>query len=236
MLAVYVPALVVGFVITLLEMTEVVALVFALSADHHTIAHGAAGAITGTIVVALIAFTFGALIIALPRDYLLWASALTLVAFGTFLFRSTLRTYRNARAAAPQVPPSAGASRAALQFAGGFSVGAIEATEAVVVLIALAAAGYGVSALAGALTAGAVLVVATLLVQQRIRRIKVPWLKWGATSMLFTFATFWMGEAAGVAWPGGDLFLLPIFVLALFLVRGAVEAGLRHMPATPSPV
>ena len=235
MLAFYVPALVAGFVITLLEMTEVVALVFALSADHHTIAHGAAGAVTGTIVVALIAFTFGALIVALPREYLLWASAFTLAAFGVFLFRSTLGSYRRARAPATQVPPTTGGTRAALQFAGGFSVGAIEATEVVVVLIALAAAGYGVSALAGALGAGAVLVIATFLVHQRIRRIKVPWLKWGATSMLFTFATFWMGEAARVPWPGGDLFLLPIFVLALLVVRGGVELGVRREAASPSP-
>jgi uncharacterized membrane protein len=233
MLSVYVPALAVGFVITLLEMTEVVALVFALSADHHTIAHGAAGAVTGTTVVALIAFTFGALIIALPRDYLLWASAITLAAFGLFLFRSTLRSYRRARIVATGTPRPTNATRSALQFAGGFSVGAIEATEVVVVLIALAAAGYGFSALVGAVVAGAVLVVATLVVQQRIRRIKVPWLKLGATSMLFAFAVFWSGEAANVAWPGSDLILIPFFVLALVVVRAAVEVALRRSP-TPT--
>jgi len=232
-LAIYVPALLVGLVITLLEMTEVVALVFALSADHHTIAHGAAGAVTGTTVVALLAFTFGALIIALPRDELLWASALTLTAFGVFLFRSTLKSYRRARAAAAggAAPPSQ--TRSALQFAGGFSVGAIEATEVVVVLLALAAAGYGFSALVGAFVAGAALVVATLLVQQRIRRIKVPWLKLGATSMLFTFAVFWIGEAAHVAWPGSDLILIPFFLLGLVFVRGGVEVVLRRTPMPP---
>jgi uncharacterized membrane protein len=235
MLLIYWPALVVGFFITLLEMTEVVALVFALSADHHTVAHGAAGAVTGTTVIALIAFTAGALIIALPREYLLYGSAVTLAGFGIFLFRSTLRSYRRARLPRPEPTPT-NSSRSALQFAGGFSVGAIEATEVVVVLIALAAAGFGFSALIGALAAGAVLVGATWVVHERIRRIKVPWLKLGATSMLFAFAVFWMGEAAHVPWPGADLILVPLFLLSLLLVRGAIGAVLRpQVAAAPAP-
>lgn len=235
MLAVYLPALLVAFVITLLEMTEVVALVFALSADHHTIAHGAAGAVSGVAVISVIALAFGTLIVALPREYLLWGSALLLTGFGVFLFRSTLGTYRRARAVAGGAPTPPPSTRAGLQFAGGFSVGAVEATEAVVVLVALAAAGYGVTALIGAVSAGAVLIVATLAVQQRIRRIRVPWLKWGATSMLFTFAVFWAGEAAGLSWPGGDLILVPIFGAGLVVVRAAVGLGLQHGPPTAAP-
>jgi Ca2+/H+ antiporter, TMEM165/GDT1 family len=236
MLALYGPALIVAFVITLLEMTEVVVLVFALSADHSTIAHGAAGAVSGTTTVALVALAFGALLIAFPREYLLWASALLLTGFGVFLFRSTLRTYRRARAGSAAGTAPAGAGHSAVQFAGGFTVGAIEATEAVVVLIALAAAGYAFSAVVGAVSAGVVLVIATALVHERIRRIKVPLLKLGATSMLFTFAVFWAGEAAGVNWPGSDLFLIPLFVIAIVIVRGALELRIRRTspPAVPS--
>jgi len=232
----YGPALIVAFVITLLEMTEVVALVFALSADHGTIAHGALGAVSGTTTIALVALAFGAVIIAFPRDYLLWASAIVLTGFGVFLFRSALRTYRRSRSGsgAPTKRPGPGGS--AIQFAGGFSVGAIEATETVVVLLALAAAGYADSALVGALVAGAILVAATAVVRERIRRIKVPWLKLGATSMLFTFAVFWTGEAANVSWPGSDLFLVPLFVSALLLVRGGIELALRRTPAVPATV
>jgi Ca2+/H+ antiporter, TMEM165/GDT1 family len=236
MLALYGPALIVAFVITLLEMTEVVVLVFALSADHSTIAHGAAGAVSGTTTVALVALAFGALLIAFPREYLLWASALLLTGFGVFLFRSTLRTYRRARAGSAAGTAPAGTGHSAVQFAGGFTVGAIEATEAVVVLIALAAAGYAFSAVVGAVSAGVVLVIATALVHERIRRIKVPLLKLGATSMLFTFAVFWAGEAAGVNWPGSDLFLIPLFVIAIVIVRGALELRIRRTspPAVPS--
>ncbi len=224
MISLFGPALAAGFVITVVEMTEVVALVFALTADQRGIAHGAAGALLGILVVAAIAFTFGAVLTALPKSELLGAAAVTLAGFGIFLFPSTLRSYRWA-VHGSGLP--AGPSRSIVPFAGGFAVGAVESTEVVVVLLALTAAGYGPSALLGAIAAGAVLAVATLAVHQQIRRIKVPWLKWGATSMLFAFAVFWGGEALGGSWPGGELFLLPLFLVALLAVRLAIAAGLR---------
>ena len=235
MLELYVPALIVAFLITVLEMTEVVALVFALAADHTTVRHGALGAVGGTAVVAAIAFGFGAVLIAFPRSYLLWGSAVVLAAFGVFLFRSTLKTYRRRRAAVAGAPsPSASASAA--QFAGGFSVGAVEATETVIVLLALAAAGYGFSALVGAVIGGALLVAVAFVVHDRIRRIKVPWLKVGGTAVVFSFAVFWGGEAARVSWPGGDLILLLLVVLGVLLVRGGVEVVMRSSapPVAPS--
>ncbi len=221
MVEIYLPALLAAFLITVLEMTEVVALVFALSADHTTVRSGALGAVGGTAVVAVIAFVFGAALIAFPREYLLWGSSAVLAGFGVFLFRSTLRTYRGHRAAERGgVPPRTSPSVA--QFAGGFSVGAVESTETVIVLLALTAAGYGFSALVGAVLGGALLVIVALFVHEQIRRIKVPWLKLGGTSVIFAFSVFWAGEAAGLAWPGGDAFLLVLFGVALLFVRGAI--------------
>ncbi len=230
----YLPALVVAFLITLLEMTEVVALVFALGADATSLRHGAAGAIAGTATVALVAVAFGAALVALPHSVLLWASAIVLAAFGVFLFRSTLRTFRRARAAALHPGAPVSPPHRVVQFAGGFTVGAVEATEAVVVLIALAAAGYAGSAVVGALTAGALLVAGAFLVREQIRRIKVPWLKLGATSVIFSFSVFWAGEAVGVQWPGADLFLLVLFAVAVVLVRAALELFLRRDARTAS--
>ena len=67
------------------------------------------------------------------------------------------------------------------------------------------------------------LVVVAALLHERVRRIKTPLLKLFATSMLFSFAVFWAGEAAGVAWPGADLILIPLFAVAFvslyFLVQ-----------------
>jgi uncharacterized membrane protein len=221
----YFPALLTAFLITVIEMTEVVALVFALSADHTSIRSGAAGAIAGTAVVAAVAVASVAVLLAVPHRDLLWGSAVVLLAFGVFLFRSTLRSYRRARAPpSPTTAPKASAH--ALQFAGGFSVGAVEAVETVIVLIALAAAGYPDSAVIGSLVGGVALVATAAAVHDRIRRIKVPWLKLGATSLLLSFAIFWGGEAAGVTWPGNDLFLVPLVLGMIALVRGVIQLGL----------
>ena len=220
MLWLYLPAFAAALIIVIVEMTEVVALVFALSADHTSTRPGVAGAVSGTAVVALIALVSGALLLALPKDWLLWGSAAALAAFGVFLFRSTLKSYRRRRAG----PGSAAPPHQAVLFAGGFSVGAVESTEAVIVLLAIVAAGYPKEALLGAVVAGVLLVGAAAVVHERIRRIKVPWLKLGATSLLFAFAVFWAGEAAGFAWPGQDLSLLPLFLLGLGIVRGGVWA------------
>ncbi len=227
MIPFYLPAFVVAFLITLLEMTEVVAVVFALSADQKSVRPGAFGAVSGTAVVALVAFGSSAVILALPRGYLLWASAVVLAAFGIFLFRSTLRTYRRAAEARKGGAAAIVPQRRVVLFAGGFSVGVVEAIETVIVLLALVAAGYAWMALIGAIAGGAVLVVAALLVHEQIRKIKVPWLKLGATSVLFSFAIFWAGEAAGVTWPGADLILVPLVVLVALAVRSAIGIRLR---------
>jgi len=224
--ALYLPALVAAFLITVLEMTEVVALVFALGADHRSIRSGALGATAGTAVVGLLALGFGAAIIALPRSVLLWAAAVVLAAFGLFLFRSTLRSYRRAHA-----PPTTSAVHGTVQFAGGFSVGVVESVETVIVLLALAAAGYGASAIVGAVAGGALLAGSALVLHDRIRRIKVPPLKLVATSLLFAFSVFWAGEAIGFPWPFADLSLLPLLVAAILLVRAGVAAGERRAPS-----
>jgi Ca2+/H+ antiporter, TMEM165/GDT1 family len=219
-LGLYFPALVAAFLIVIVEMTEVVALVFALSADHASVRPGAAGAVAGSATIGVIALASGALLLELPRSWLLWGSAVALAAFGVFLFRSTLRSYRRSRASTKPGSPQ----REGLLFAGGFSVGAVESTEAVIVLLAIDAAGYGREALVGAVIAGAVLVAAAVIVHDRIRKIKVPLLKLGATSLLFAFAVFWGGEATGYSWPGQDLSLIPLFLAGLVVVRGGVWA------------
>ncbi len=233
MIGLAVAPVVVAFVVTVLELTEVVALVFALSAGTGSVRHGALGATAGTAVVALAALGSGTLLLTLPETALLWASAVVLAAFGVFLFRSTLRTYRRLREAAAG-RPSAPRSAAALQFAGGFAVGAVETTEVVVVLLALTAGGAGASAIVGSVAGGAVLVAVAAVVHERIRRIKTAWLKLGATSMVLAFAAFWSGEAAGVRWPGGELVLVPLFAVSLLAVRLALSAALRARPPAPA--
>ena len=203
----------------MIEMTEVVALVFAFGAEQGGVRHGAWGAVSGTTLVAGATLAFGVAIVSVPRDILLWSSAVVLAGFGVFLFRSTLRSYR--RALAP-IGPRTAPSTSTLKFAGGFSVGVIESVETVIVLIPLAAAGNGFSALLGAGIAGAILVVTALFLHERVRKIKVPTLKLAATALLFSFAIFWGGEAARVSWPGSDLILVPFVLAGALIVRAAI--------------
>ena len=69
------------------------------------------------------------------------------------------------------------------------------------------------------------------LLHERIRRIKVPWLKLGTTALVLAFAVFWSGEALGISWPFSDLFLVPLFVLGLVVVRGGV--AILDWPVVP---
>ncbi|MCI4353138.1 MAG: hypothetical protein L3K14_07115 [Thermoplasmata archaeon] len=218
----YAPVFVPAFLIVLLEMTEVVALVFALGGGARGLRTAVWGAISGTALVAAIALVAGAAVERLPSTYVLGPSAVVLAAFGVFLFQSTVRSYRRAQAASGSAGP-APEPHPVVQFGSGFSVGAVEATEAVIVLLALAAPGYGFTALVAALAAGALLVGLAVMLHGQIRRIKIPALKTAATALLFTFAVFWAGETLGFHWPGSDLVLLPLFIAAALLVRGAVR-------------
>jgi len=231
--ALYVPALLVAFLLTLIEMTEVVVLVIAVTSDQPTARPGATGAVVGVGLVSILAIVVGAALAGVAHTYLLWVSAFLLAAFGVFLFRSTLRSYR--RAAQPARPPPPSRYAGGFQFGAGFTVGVVEAVEVVIVLLGLTAAGYAWSAVVGALLAGVLLIVLAFLVHEQLRRIKVPWLKLFGTAMLFTFAAFWLGEALGLAWPGEDLFLVPLFAVSILAARGLIQVGLGGPSQTPVP-
>jgi Ca2+/H+ antiporter, TMEM165/GDT1 family len=232
-LVLYLPAVLTAALITILELTEVVVLVLVLGVDRPSLRPGATGATAGIAVVSAATVLAGAALMALPITYLFWAAAAVLAAFGVFLFRSTLRTFRREAGLAP---PAAGPPKHDLaQVAGGFAVGAVEMTEVAVVLLALAAAGYAFSALVGAVLGAALLVSLALVVHEKLRRIKVPWLKLLATSVVVSFAIFWAGEAVGVRWPGADLSLVPLVVVVALVVRGLIALRLRSGAAAPRP-
>jgi uncharacterized membrane protein len=214
-----------ALIIVLIEMTEVVVLVFAITAGEGSLRHAAAGAAAGTAVVAGAAIAAGAVIVRLPTSWLLGVAAILLASFGIMLARSTQRAYRKAALALLQPSGPLPPAHQAVQFAGGFTAGAVETLEAVIVLLGISAAGETDSAIVGAVSAGVILIVATALVHERVRRIKVPQLKLFGTGMLFSFATFWAGSALGVAWPGGDLILIPFVLVAMVLVRLWVGHG-----------
>ncbi len=231
-----------AFLVTDLELTEVVAIVYALGASSRDMRPAIHGAIAGVAVVGLIALGTGIALVSVARlittvtFYLLIVSAVMLWGFGFFLLRSTVKTYfREAKKRIGKGEPPHSAEEefgSKALFSGGFSVGAVETLEAVIVLLALTAGGYGPEALLG-FGAGVILLVSLgIALHENIRKLKVPPLKWIGTTLLFTFAVFWSGEAisqrTSFAWPSvgplpPDILLVPIFLVALLAVRGAVS-------------
>lgn len=245
-------ALVVAFLITVLELTEVVAVVYALGAGSRTMTPGTLGAIAGVAVVGGIALGVSVALSAIPPLDTLVVGALLLFGFGAFLFRSTVKTYfREAKKrlgrgdGGPAAHQGEGLAPHAL-FVGAFSVGAIETVEAAIVLVAISAAGFGWEALTGFILGGVLLVAIGWSLHTRIRQIKVPPLKWVATSLLFTFGVFWTGEALGAVglfhYPRlgplpADIWILPIFLVSLGLVGLAVRfAVARRVRSLDAPV
>jgi uncharacterized membrane protein len=247
-------ALLTAFLITVTEMTEVVAIVYALGAESKHMRPGLSGACAGVAVVGGISLVIG---FALTRAAqisevaTLSIGALLLWFFAFFLLRSTFKTYvREDRKSRGVASTWHGESHEGLGpralFASAFSVGVIESLEACVVLIGLVAAGSVWESVVGAVVGGALLVTLGFFLHERIRKVKVPPLKWVATSMLFTFATFWSLEDAGdlkwVSWPAtvlgvpSDILLVPIFLAAFASVAVAVRIRIRlDRASTPSP-
>lgn len=237
---------VVAVLITDLELTEVVAMVYALGTGSKRLTYGLLGAVAGVAVVGTLGLVAGAALTHFPLQWTLLAGAVVLYAFGLFLFRSTGRTYyREAQARADETmvaskkfEPDALGDRAL--FGAALSVSMVETAEAVIVLVGLAAAGSGWEALEGFIVGGAILVCAGFILHERIRRLKVPALKWVGTSLLFTFAMFWTFEWAdetgrltlpSVPIIGSDILVLPLFLMSLVLVRAGVQVDVRRRVA-----
>ena len=134
------------------------------------------------------------------------------------------RTPRHAAATAGPGRPRAPDSVAfAVAFKGVF----LEGTEVVLIVISLGAAQnrLGLAALAAA---AALVIVAGvgLVVSRQLSEVPENTIKTAVGIMLTSFGIFWVGEGAGVNWPGSDL---AIPVLVGFFARG--DAGLHRVHA-----
>jgi uncharacterized membrane protein len=119
-------------------------------------------------------------------------------------------------------------------FAVAFKGVLLEGTEVVLIVVSLGASSHHL-ALAAAMAglAAAVVTVAGVLLARQLREVPENSLKLGVGVMLTSFGIFWVGEGAGLRWPGSDAAILVLIVIIL-AVTGALTALLRQTLPTPS--
>ena len=124
-------------------------------------------------------------------------------------------------------PPTAAHGRDGVGFAVAFKGVFLEGTEVVLIVISLGAAQHRLGL--AALAAGAAVVLVTvvgLVVARQLSEVPENTIKTAVGVMLTSFGVFWVGEGAGVHWPGDDL-ALPVLIGFFALVFVAWTAVLR---------
>ena len=108
----------------------------------------------------------------------------------------------------------------------------LEGTEVVLIVVSLGAAQHRLGLAALAAAAAAVLVaIVGLLVARQLSEVPENTIKTVVGVMLTSFGVFWVGEGAGVHWPGSDL-AIPVLVGFFILVFIGLTAFMRtQLPA-----
>jgi uncharacterized membrane protein len=105
----------------------------------------------------------------------------------------------------------------------------LEGMEVVLIVITLgASSGHLALASCAAGAAAVVVSIAGYLVARQLSEVPENWLKLGVGIMLTSFGVFWVGEGAGVRWPGSDLMILVL--VAVFATTAALlSLGMRKL-------
>jgi uncharacterized membrane protein len=110
----------------------------------------------------------------------------------------------------------------------------LEGCEVVIIVISLGAAQHRLGLAALAAAAAVVLVaVVGLLVARQLSEVPENTIKTAVGVMLSSFGVFWVGEGAGVHWPGGDL-AIPVLAGFFVVVYFAFTAFMRTQLPTPA--
>jgi uncharacterized membrane protein len=118
-------------------------------------------------------------------------------------------------------------------FAVAFKGVLLEGLEVAVIVVTLGADKHRLGLAAAAAGAAVVVVIgAGVAVRAPLARVPENAMKFAVGIMLTSFGTFWTAEGAGVAWPGGEVFLLAIIATVLALSAAGV---LMLRPAGPPP-
>ena len=207
--------------ITLLEMAEAAAVGIALYAQTRNSSAFLAVA-AGALVIFIPTAVIGNYISLLPLVYVRLISATLLLYFGLRLTRSARRAVMTSLGLNKWKGGHHDEEEKGL-LATGFSVGAVEAFEAAIVLVALYPNSYG-STLLGLVFGVAVVVIAAAALHSQVRKVKQANMKMLVSALLLTFSAFWYAETA-VSFT--DLLLVPLFIVFLLIVHFVSHYGLH---------
>jgi len=195
--------------ITTLELVEASAVALALYGDSKRPAAFLYVSL-GIIAVFVLMFALGALITLLPDVYVRLVGGVLLLYFGLRLVKSARKSVLRSR--------KGGFSAEHFEkglMATGFSVGAVEAFEAAIVLVALLPNNFQ-STVIGMGAGITVVIVATYVLRNQVRKVKQANTKVVVSALLLSFAVFWFGEAFVEV---NDLVLIPLFITFAFIVH-----------------
>ena len=226
------PTVLAAFLASMVEFVEALTVILAVGA-----VRGWKGALGGAgaalLVLLAIVVVLGPALTRIPLDVVQLAVGTLLLLFGMrWLRKAILRSagvialhdedklYASEVATLRAAPvASVGIDRVALSTA--FNITMVEGIEVVFIVIAMGTAGGGLllPASLGAVAALLVVTALGLVLHKPISTIPENTLKFTVGILLATFGTFWIGEGAGLAWPGSDLSLAGLaagFMLAAF--------------------
>ncbi len=142
------------------------------------------------------------------------------------IYASTVRELSEGRSGAPPRR-----HRDPQGFAVSFKGVFLEGIEVVVIVISLGASQHRLGQAAAAAGTAALIVAATgVIVARQLSQVPENALKTVVGVMLTSFGTFWIGEGAGVHWPGSDA-SLPVLIGVLAACTAALVAWMRHVTA-----
>lgn len=234
------PSVLAAFLASLVEFIEALTVVLAVGATRGwRSALGGSG--LGMVVLVLLVIILGPLLTRIPLMAVQLAVGTLLLLFGMrWLRKAILRSagviplhdeealYAQQRAALGAAAIRPGWD--ALAVTAAFKITMIEGIEVVFIVIAVGAAGRGLllPAAVGALAAFCLVVLLGAALRRPVSMIPENILKFAVGVLLCAFGTFWVGEGAGIAWPGADLSLVGLFLGFLLTALATVSLLIRR--------
>ncbi len=230
------PTMLAGFLASLVEFIEALTVVLAVGA-----VRGWKGALGGTglalLVLLVIVVVLGPALTRIPLDVVQLGVGTLLLLFGMRWLRKAILRAAGVLALhdedalfEKEVATLKGFARVTqgwdrVAVATSFKITMVEGIEVVFIIVAMGAAGGGllIPASIGALAALLLVVALGLVLHKPVSTIPENTLKFTVGVLLSTFGTFWVGEGAGLEWPGADWSLLGLLAGFLAAAFGAVS-------------